>query len=227
MRMLALGGIAGPVVFSTVTLAVAALRPGYSHATDVISELGATGTPYAALMNYVGFVPAGLMIAVFGIALSRAVAGGHLSILAAGLVTVFGCGMAASGVFSCDAGCPRGEGSLENGIHMVIAPPIFACFIAGVAILGNRFRSMPPPLGPLATYSLATSALALLFMIALVLSLESRTFSGIWQRLMVASLFLWSAVVAVRAGRNTRSDADSLRPRNRICVPTQDRRAGA
>jgi hypothetical membrane protein len=195
--MFALGGIAGPVIFAAVTVVVGTLRPGYSHATDVISELGATGTPYAALMNYVGFVPAGLMIAAFGVALSRAVPRGHLSILAAGLVAVFGCGMAASGVFSCDAGCPHGEGSLENGIHMVIAPPIFACFIVGVAILGNRFRSMPPPLGPLATYSLATSALALSFMIALVLSLESRTLSGIWQRLMIASLFVWCAVVSV------------------------------
>lgn len=183
------------------------MRPGYSHATDVISELGATGTPYAALMNYVGFVPAGLMIAAFGVALSRAVSRQRFSSIAAGLVTIFGWGMAASGIFSCDAGCPQGEGSLENRIHAAIAPPIFACFIAGVAMLGERFRSMPPPFGRLATYSIVTSALALSFMIALVLSLESRTFSGIWQRLMIASLFVWCAVVSVFIRRPIKPEA--------------------
>jgi hypothetical membrane protein len=56
MRTLALGGVAGPAIFSVATLACAALRPQYSHLANVISELGATGTSNALLMNYAGFV---------------------------------------------------------------------------------------------------------------------------------------------------------------------------
>ena len=55
MRILALGGIAGPVLFTTVVVLAAALRPGYSHYEAVISALGETGGPHALLMNAGGF----------------------------------------------------------------------------------------------------------------------------------------------------------------------------
>ncbi|MDH4092099.1 MAG: DUF998 domain-containing protein, partial [Cyclobacteriaceae bacterium] len=68
-KFLALGGIAGPVLFTTVTLICASLRPGFNHVSQFISELGATGTPNARLMNFAGFMPSGAMIAAFGVSL--------------------------------------------------------------------------------------------------------------------------------------------------------------
>ena len=53
----------------------------------------------------------------------------------------------------------------------------------------------------LSAYSLVTSAVALVFFLSLVGSLESRTLTGLWQRLMLGTLFLWCGVVAVRAFR--------------------------
>jgi hypothetical membrane protein len=61
MRLLLMGGIAGPLVFALVATAAATLRPDYRHLEDTISELGADGTPYAGFMNYAGFASAGLM----------------------------------------------------------------------------------------------------------------------------------------------------------------------
>jgi len=43
MRLLALGGITGPVLFAVVVLVLGALRPGYSHLQHFISELGVAG----------------------------------------------------------------------------------------------------------------------------------------------------------------------------------------
>jgi len=196
MRMLALGGVAGPGIFIAVTLVAASLRPDYSHLANLISELGATGTPYGAFMNYAGFVPAGLLIAAFGVALARALPRQRFATAAAVLVMVFGCGMVASGIFSCDAGCPQGASSLENRIHDTIAPMIFLCLIAGVILLGVHLRRSARR-DHLGAYSLVTGACALLFMIALVSSLDTRTMSGLWQRLMLATLFLWCALVGV------------------------------
>src|SRR6266545_6315049 len=48
MRILALGGVLGPVLFAAVVGVCSALRPGYSHITQFISEHGATGTSHAA-----------------------------------------------------------------------------------------------------------------------------------------------------------------------------------
>lgn len=66
MRVLALGGLAGPVLFSTVVIVCGTLRPGYDHATQFMSELGETGGSHASLMNFVGFIPSGLLLAAFG-----------------------------------------------------------------------------------------------------------------------------------------------------------------
>jgi hypothetical protein len=49
--------VAGPILFGVVVTLAAALRPGYSHVTQLISELGETGTGTALLMNVAGFVP--------------------------------------------------------------------------------------------------------------------------------------------------------------------------
>ena len=64
IRTLALGGVAGPILFTAVTIMCAALRPGYGHFRNLISELGAHGTANATLMNYAGFIPAGTQVSI-------------------------------------------------------------------------------------------------------------------------------------------------------------------
>ena len=212
MRLLALGGLVGPLVFCGVALLASYLRPGYSHATNMISELGAAGTPHAAVMNYAGFIPAGVVLAAFGIGLIGALPPRRVARVAAHLVTLFGIGIAAAGVFSCDPGCPQAAGSVSNRIHDAIAPPTFLALIAGAAILAIEFRRNPE-WRHLALYSFATSGVALTFLIALALSLESRALSGVWQRLMLATMFSWCAIIGVRAyrlGRRTRTP-DAMR----------------
>jgi len=196
--ILSLGGTLGPLVFMAAVLVAAALRPDYSHVANFISELGASGTTNAALMNYVGFVPAGLMLAAFGVALAWAVPKQRFTLAAAALVTLFGSGVAASGFISCDAGCPQAAGSLENTIHNAIAPIAFLCLIAGSATLGICFRRLPA-WRAFSLYSLLTSAFALCFLGALASSLDTRELTGLWQRLLLAVLFPWCAVIGLHA----------------------------
>jgi hypothetical membrane protein len=198
MRILSLGGITGSIVFVVVVMLAAALRPGYSHVTNFISELGATGTTNAALMNYAGFVPAGLMLAAFGVALARALPRHRLTIVAAALIALFGAGVAASGFISCDAGCPQTQGSIENLVHNRIAPIAFLCLILGAAILGIHFRRLAAWRAR-SVYSLLTSALAICFLGALASSLDTRELTGLWQRLLLSVEFLWCAVIGLRA----------------------------
>jgi hypothetical membrane protein len=197
MRIAALGGIAGPILFSMITIVSAALRPDYSHVRNFISELGANGTRHAALMNYAGFVPAGLMLAAFGITLAAALPRDSFRIVASILVTLFGAGVAADGIIACDPGCPQSEGSVENLIHNRIAPVAFLCAITGAGIVGVRFRRLLAWRN-LSRYSLMTSAVALCFLVALATSLESRLLTGLWQRLLLVTLFSWCAVVSLR-----------------------------
>jgi len=201
MRLLTLGGIAGPILFSAVVIVSAALRIDYSHIANFISELGATGTPYASLMNYAGFLPAGLMLAAFGVALVRALPRRRTTILAAILVTLFGAGVAASGIASCDPGCPQIGGSVENLVHNRIAPIAFLCLIAAAGILGVLFRG-DTAWRSLSVYSLISSLVGLCLLVALASSLDARELTGLWQRLLLTVLFLWCAVIGLRAFRH-------------------------
>jgi hypothetical protein len=200
MRILALGGAAGPLVFSTVVLVSAALRTDYSHADAFISELGARDAPTATLMNYFGFMPGGLMLAAFGISLAMRLRRRVGARLGAMLVAAFGFGVAVSGAISCDPGCPTGTGSTENLIHNAIGPVAFLCAVAGAAILGLQFRRIAE-WQSLWRYSVWSSVLALGLFIALASSVDARHLTGLWQRLFLATVFSWCAVIGIHAFR--------------------------
>jgi len=201
MRFLLIGGIGGPVLFALVVVIAAAMRPDYSHTDQFISELGAIGSSNAVIMNYVGFVPAGLLLAGFGLALHRVLPREPLILVCLGLVMLFGVGVATSGIVSCDAGCPQSGGSVENTIHNRIAPAAFLCLIVAAGILAARFRTLDS-WRSLAKYSAAAAFLGLLLLAALASTLESRHLTGMWQRLLLLVLFSWCALVSLKAYRS-------------------------
>lgn len=156
-------------------------------------------------MNYAGFIGGGLLFALFGIALARGLPRRPLELLGAALVTAFGIGVIASGIFSCDPGCPQAGGSLENQIHNRIGPIAFVSLILATGILGIAFRRLPQ-WRSLMTYSLLTSAGGVAFMAALVRSLDTRSLTGLWQRLLLATLYAWCIVVATALFRRVGQD---------------------
>lgn len=200
MRVLLLGGVAGPVLFALVVVTAAWMRPDYSHVHQFISDLGATGSPNAAVMNYLGFVPAGVLVAFFGLALRRALPRDRLVLAGAALVTLFGIGVATSGAVSCDPGCPQGTGSIENAIHNAIAPVAFLCLIVAAGLFAVRFRTLASWRG-LGWYSAASSILGMLLLVVLAGTLQTRHLTGLWQRLLLCVLFSWCMVVGLNAYR--------------------------
>jgi hypothetical membrane protein len=203
LKFLALGGVIAPLLFTVTTLICADLRPDYSHIHHFISELGATGTPNADLMNWMGFIPSGITISFFGLSLTLLLPKKVLARSGSLLIIIFGLGMTVVGFFSCDEGCPR-EGSLENNIHDQISGPIFLCAILGLLLLGFTFRRLPD-WRKLWLYSIVSAILSFVFLIALIDSLDSYRFTGMWQRLLLLTLFLWFGIVGLQAFKVWRS----------------------
>jgi hypothetical protein len=112
-----------------------------------------------------------------------------LAIAGSALVVLFGLGVAASGILSCDPDCPVPGGSLEKTLHNAIGPASFIALICGVGLLGYEFRRLPY-FWPFSLYSFVTSVLSLLFIFAVVGSMEARTLTSLWQRLLLTTLFL-------------------------------------
>lgn len=194
MRLVALGGVIGPMLFVAVTVYAAASSENYDHLHQFISELGATGAVTAPLMNYIGFVPSGVMIALFGLGLKAHLPTNRINTLLCALVCVFGLGVAVEGLISCDLGCPQGAGTTENVIHNTLAPIIFLSLIVTITSFGFLWRK-DSSLSKLSTYSLVSGVLALVSLGALASTLESRELTGLWQRILLLLLFSWCMVV--------------------------------
>jgi hypothetical membrane protein len=201
---LTLGGIIGPVLFTSAILICASLRPNYNHASQFISELGATGSPNADLMNYLGFIPSGLMILSFGLSLLILIPKSRTSIIGSVLVALFGIGMIVVGFFSCDIGCPR-EGSFENMIHDQISGPSFLSVIIGILLLGISFRKHTL-LRNLWVYSVVTGLISFGFMAGLINSIESNYLIGLWQRMLLGTIFLWCGIVGQKMFKSKYND---------------------
>ena len=146
-------------------------------------------------MNYAGFVPTGILIFIFGMAIFAHINRTTISRIGAGLIILFGLGIFLSGLYSCDHGCPD-VGSKESNIHQMIAPIAFMAAIVGILFLGISFRRQPKWIRRW-VYSVVSGVVVLTFMLALINSLEARVFVGLWQRLLLITLFLWTSVTGI------------------------------
>ncbi|WP_273566746.1 DUF998 domain-containing protein [Maribacter sp. Hal144] len=115
------------------------------------------------------------------------------------LITVFGLGMAVAGLFSCDAGCPP-NGSTESIIHDRVSAITFVSAIVGIILLGFSFRKINQ-YQALAWYSIVSGIISAVLLILMISSFESKNLTGLWQRLLLLSIFIWICLVALRTYR--------------------------
>lgn len=123
-RLLALGGIAGPVSFIGAWATAGAMRDGYDPIESAISRLAELGTTSRPLMT-AGFVVFGVGLPAFALALRRELPG-------AAWVTAMATGAATLGV----AATPLGDPSLETA-HGVFAGLGYAT-LAATPLLAAR-----------------------------------------------------------------------------------------
>lgn len=201
IRFLGLGGIAGPVIFTATVIITAGLRTDYNHISHFISELGATGTPSEQWMNFLGFIPSGILIALFATALLSYSKKKPIAVIGSVFMMVFGAGMAVAGLFSCDQGCIP-SGSLESIIHDRVSAVTFMSAIAGVLLAGFSFGKLSF-FRRFRRYSLFTGLVSFVLLVIMINSFESRNFTGLWQRLLLLSLFLWTSRIGIHIYNNT------------------------
>lgn len=196
-RMLALGGIIGPLLFTLVVITSAAFRPNYNHLHDFMSALGASDSPTEHLMNFVGFLPTGLLMALFGLSLFIYLRSSKsfLSIIGSLLIVIFGLGMITAGIYSCDADCFESV-TKEGVIHGQVSSITFPSVILGILLLGISFGNQVA-FRKFMWYTLLTALLAGIFMVNMIGTFETRTFTGLWQRLLLLSVFTWTAVIGL------------------------------
>jgi hypothetical membrane protein len=183
--LLILCGIALPI-----TLGV--LWADYDPARSYLSELGAEGAPYGAVMNYAGFLPVGVLWTLGVILLyARSPKGGPLL---AGALLLLGNSISYLGasIFHCDAGCPM-EGSNAQAMHNLLGVIGYLATPPALVCLGFAFLKGNKPLA-LLTF-LAAAACTLGF--AIMASPEADAIKGLAQRSIDFTQFVWMFTAAL------------------------------
>jgi hypothetical membrane protein len=188
-------GIISPILWFALVATAGALRPGFSHFTQYISELGERGSATEALMNYGAFGFTGFLYLCFGAAVLATFQDGWLRRAAAILISVDGIGRMGAGVFPCDPGCV--QVSLGPNLHRMFATIGFSAGISAALLWGFALRRVPP-LRSLSSFSVGSGAVALVSLLLMSGTGNPALPKGIFERVATVALSVWLLVFASR-----------------------------
>jgi hypothetical membrane protein len=183
-------GVVGPLFFWVVVVVDGLTKPGYSAGRDLISDLARGSHGWVQSANFVLF---GICLLAFAWGLFLSLNRDWASSLGTALVGVAGVGLILAGIFSI------GDGP----IHTLASLATFVALIVACFVLAWRFRFEAEWRG----YQWFSLGMGILAVVLLALSFyenqdTSGDQAGLFQRLFVASLWLWIEVIAVRALRS-------------------------
>ncbi len=190
--ILALAGVAGPIVLILADLIAALSEPRYDLTRDSISSLALTPMGW---VQTIGFLAIGLLVEVFVAGLFFSVRGKWGFGTSVGLLVCFGFGLLLIGAFRTDAvGAPH---TIEGTIHSVTAITVFWLFPVATLLLAPSLRKDPFWKG-IFVYTVVTSILALALIIGQVCLPTQLSWFGLYERVLVANAIVWVEVIAVR-----------------------------
>jgi hypothetical protein len=180
-------------VYATAAIAASLKYPGYHHLKNAISELGATGAPSATIMNITGFLPYGVLMVAFALAVHRGIRADVGGWLGPGVLVLYGLAYIALAFASCDPGCQAATPSLHHRMHLLLGDVIFLAAVLGPFTLYPRMVRDP------AWRSLGVATLVLPAVAWLIPEIGFVGISGaLRQRLWLLLLFLWIEMMAIR-----------------------------
>jgi len=193
-RGLIYSGIVAPVVLAIAVIIAGALHPGYSHIYQPISLLGAPGSPFRAILNYGGLIPAGILTVIFSLAMFRHLKGSAMFSISSALVTVVGVGRMVAGFFPCDPDYTNLT-SLSARIHFAAAMVSLLAGAIAPLVMALGLRSRQPRRHFWVSLGLGTGALLMLAISPVAARMQ---WIGISQRLLLFFTYAWIIAVAIK-----------------------------
>lgn len=187
-RAAAASGLAAALWAVLVPGVASCASPSYSHVSQFISELGASGAANASLVSVAGFAPTGLLVLAFlGLTAGLFPSSGRAT---AGVVCMSTVGIAylVSAAFRCDPGCPS-AGSTSQSVHNFFGFLEYLGATSGLLLLGAALRGAAGWKRLSAASTIAAAGVALGLAGMLLPALEP--VRGISQRLAEAAIFGW------------------------------------
>jgi hypothetical membrane protein len=196
-RILFLCGVIAPLLFVFMAILGGAMRPGYSHVSDTVSELFSPGAPNKRLLDPLHTIFA-LLLVLFGFGMLQFVRGsgrstrggivGAVLFMAAGLASV-----ATATIFPQDAwGSPA---TFRGQMHQNLSGIVGLLSMLSMVLIGiwfNRTKLYPG----FRTYSFVTVGVSLLSA-AWFAANQGSPIMGLTERVTILAGFQWTFVLAL------------------------------
>lgn len=173
----------------------------YSHVSQFISELGATGSSTGTFVNYFGFIPTQLFILLFVLISATIIPRTKLNILGMILIAVYTLSLGVAAIFPCDFECRPQVPTTSHNIHILSTLP---------AYLGGAFAMFAISIGlehwaPSKFLKNLGIVLGCTILLCFISIDPNSSFVGLIQRILEASIFVWLILL----GRHTKTYCDN------------------
>jgi len=197
-KLLSLCGVISPVLFVFLTILGGALRPGYSHISDTVSELFSPGAPNKLLLDILHTTTA-VLTTLFGVGVLQLVRESQhseaIGLIGAGMILAMGLvNVATATVFPQDAwGSPP---TFPGEMHKTLAGVLAILSILSTLLVGiwlNRTDLFPG----FGTYSFVTVGVMVLSGGFAVAKLGS-PIMGLTERITILASLQWTFILAFK-----------------------------
>jgi len=182
-------GILGVLFFIVPAILGGFQFENYSHLHQFISESYATGTPYGEQLRFFGYVPSGIMMALFAFLAPRYLPKSKRTKIIFWLVAIFyGFGTVMVSLFPCDEGCNREliNPSISQLIHNASGAFTYLIVPIALIIIGIHAKSWTHAKSYSST-TLICGVIAIIFAFLLFAN-PNGNYIGLYQRLAEGSI---------------------------------------
>ena len=183
-------GILGALLFVSTAILGGFLIENYNPISQYISETYATGTPYGKLLRFWGFIPSGILLTIFFIAvIKKFPKNKFIKIGFVGLAIFYGIATIVVSVFPCDKGCPDelDNVSASQIIHNLTGLLTYLIVPICILIIGKGLKKASVD-NKITKYASILGWLSVGFIIIL-LSDPKSNYIGLYQRIIESILF--------------------------------------
>ena len=164
----------------------------YSHISQFLSETYATGTPWGNQLSYLGYLPSGVMIALFAFFVPKYLPKSKLIKITFWLFAIFyGLGTIIVGIFRCDEGCNPEfiDPSISQIIHNLSGGLTYLVVPFVVIAIGFKAKSWVNSKS-YSALTIVSGFIALVFS-WLMMANPNGPYIGLYQRLVEGSILFW------------------------------------
>ncbi len=189
-------GILGVLLFVVTTLIAASLIEDYSHMSQYISESYAIDTEYGLQLRLLGYIPSGVLLALFSFLSAPYFKGSKLVKWAfIGIGFFYGIATIVVSIFPCDSGCNREliNPSVAQLIHNATGALTYTLVPVAILLIGFALKEKTD--AKFAAQSKLLGILSISFVFTLMNNQDSDLL-GLYQRMVELSLLLWYVLCA-------------------------------